>query len=44
MTEHAADYSAATRAFYQSCGFVPLRELELRSWSDAFALMLARAT
>ena len=43
VPEDAADNYAGTRAFYQSCGFVPLRELELRSWNDAYALMLARA-
>ena len=42
VPEDAADNYAGTRAFYQSCGFVPLRELELRSWNDAYALMLAR--
>ncbi len=43
VPEDAADNYAGTRAFYQSCGFVPLRELELRSWNDAYALILARA-
>lgn len=43
VPEDATDNYAGTRAFYQSCGFVPLRELELRSWNDAYALMLARA-
>ena len=43
VPEDAADSYAGTRAFYQSCGFLALRELELRSWNDAYALMLARA-
>jgi GNAT superfamily N-acetyltransferase len=43
VPEDTADNYAGTRAFYQSCGFVPLRELELRSWNDGYALMLARA-
>lgn len=42
VPEAAADNYAGTCAFYQSCGFVPLRELELRSWNDAYALILAR--
>ena len=32
-----------TRAFYRRMGFVALRELGLRKWNDASALMLARA-
>ena len=32
-----------TRAFYRRMGFAPLRELGLREWNDASALMLARA-
>ncbi len=43
VPEDAGDNYAGTRAFYRSCGFVPLRELELRSWNDAYALMLAKA-
>ena len=43
VPEDATDNYAGTRAFYQSCGFVPLRELDLSSWNDAHALMLARA-
>jgi GNAT superfamily N-acetyltransferase len=36
------DNYAGTRAFYEAAGFVPLRELELRSWNNGYALMLAR--
>ena len=43
VPEEAGDNYSGTRAFYASCGFVPLRELELRSWNDAYALMLVRA-
>jgi GNAT superfamily N-acetyltransferase len=36
------DNYEGTRRFYQSAGFVPLRELSLRTWSDDYALILAR--
>ena len=43
VPEDAADNYEGTRRFYRSMGFVPLRELGLRDWSDAAALVLARA-
>ena len=43
VPEDAADNYADTRAFYRAAGFVPLRELELQPWNDAYALILARA-
>lgn len=42
VPEPGEDTYEGTRAFYTSTGFVPLRELELRSWNDAYALILAR--
>ena len=42
VPEEAGDNYTGTRAFYEAAGFVPLRELELRSWNDGYALMLAR--
>jgi GNAT superfamily N-acetyltransferase len=36
------DNYEGTRRFYQSAAFVPLRELSLRTWSDDYALILAR--
>jgi GNAT superfamily N-acetyltransferase len=39
--EDVQDNYGGTRAFYEAMGFVPLRELELRSWSSGPALMLA---
>jgi GNAT superfamily N-acetyltransferase len=39
--EDVQDNYGGTRAFYEAMGFVPLRELELRSWSSGAALMLA---
>jgi ribosomal protein S18 acetylase RimI-like enzyme len=36
------DNYEGTRRFYQSAGFVPLRELSLRTWSDEYAIILAR--
>jgi GNAT superfamily N-acetyltransferase len=42
VPEDAADGYAGTRQFYQSMGFVPLREVGLREWNDSHALMLAR--
>ena len=41
--EDDGDNYAGTRAFYRAAGFVPLRELGLRSWNNGYALMLARA-
>lgn len=43
VPEEAGDNYAGTRAFYEATGFVPLRELGLREWNDAFALILVRA-
>ncbi len=43
VSEEAADNYEGTRAFYRRMGFVPLRELGLRDWNDASALILARA-
>jgi GNAT superfamily N-acetyltransferase len=43
VPEEAGDNYAGTRAFYRRMGFVPLRELGLREWNDASALMLARS-
>lgn len=37
------DNYEGTRRFYTTRGFVPLRELALRDWNDASALILARA-
>jgi len=42
VPEDVTDGYAGTRAFYEACGFVPLREFELRDWNDAYALVLAR--
>lgn len=36
------DNYAGTRAFYEACGFVPLREFGLRDWNDPWALVLVR--
>jgi GNAT superfamily N-acetyltransferase len=41
--ERGPDNYHGTRRFYRANGFVPLRELELRTWNDSHALMLARA-
>ncbi len=43
VPEEPGDNYAGTRAFYRQMGFVPLRELGLREWHDASALILARA-
>lgn len=43
VPEEAGDNYEGTRAFYRRVGFVPLRELALRDWNDAWALILARA-
>lgn len=37
-----ADNYAGTRAFYESIGFIPLREFALATWNDPAALILAR--
>lgn len=37
-----ADGYDGTRRFYQSMGFVPLREFDLASWNQAGALVLAK--
>ena len=42
VPEQHADNYGGTRAFYRAMGFVPLRELGLRSWNNAAALILAR--
>jgi ribosomal protein S18 acetylase RimI-like enzyme len=42
VPEDVEDGYDGTRAFYQALGFIPLRELALRDWNDAFALMLVR--
>jgi GNAT superfamily N-acetyltransferase len=42
VPEEPGDNYAGTRRFYQSNGFIPLRELGLREWNDSHALMLAR--
>ena len=42
VPEDVADSYDGTRTFYRSMGFVPLRELALRDWNDAAALILAR--
>jgi GNAT superfamily N-acetyltransferase len=41
--ERTGDNYEGTRRFYQVNGFVPLRELELSTWNDSHALMLARS-
>ena len=38
-----ADGYEGPRRFYRSQGFVPVRDVELRSWNSRAALMLARA-
>lgn len=38
-----ADGYEGTRRFYRKNGFVPLRDIELRSWNSGAALVLARA-
>lgn len=43
VAESAVDNYEGTRRFYEAIGFIPLRELGPRSWSDSAALMLARA-
>lgn len=43
VPEDVDDSYEGTRRFYRAMGFVPLRELELRGWNDAYALMLVRA-
>ena len=40
--ENAEDGYEGTRRFYKREGFVPLKELGLRSWNNAHALLLAR--
>lgn len=40
--EEAEDSYEGTRRFYRREGFVPLKELGLRSWSNAHTLVLAR--
>lgn len=42
VPEEAEDNYSGTRAFYRAHGFVALRELGLRDWNDAAALILAR--
>jgi len=43
VPEESADNYEGTREFYRRVGFVGLRELGLRDWNDAYALVLARA-
>jgi GNAT superfamily N-acetyltransferase len=43
VPEDPGDNYAGTRAFYDSAGFIPLRELDLSTWNDSHALILARA-
>ena len=43
VPEEPGDNYEGTRAFYRANGFVPLRELQLSTWNDSHALMLARA-
>ena len=40
--EDAEDSYEGTRRFYKREGFVPLKEVGLRSWTNGFALLLAR--
>jgi GNAT superfamily N-acetyltransferase len=42
VAEAPGDNYEGTRRFYRTQGFVPLRELGLREWSDSHALILAR--
>jgi predicted N-acetyltransferase YhbS len=42
VERRAGDNYAGTRAFYVALGFVPIRELELKTWRSP-ALMLALA-
>ncbi|MDQ2742571.1 MAG: hypothetical protein M3Z66_09805, partial [Chloroflexota bacterium] len=35
------DVYAATRAFYESCGFIPVMDLDI--WEDDLALLLVHA-
>ena len=37
-----SDSYEGTRTFYRRVGFVAVKELELTTWSDGFALLLAR--
>ncbi|MDP9238087.1 MAG: GNAT family N-acetyltransferase [Chloroflexota bacterium] len=37
-----ADNYAGTRAFYETMGFIPLREFALATWNDPAALILVR--
>lgn len=37
------DSYEGTRAFYRRVGFTAVKEMELSTWSDGFALLLARA-
>ncbi len=41
--EDAQDSYEGTRRFYKREGFVPLKELGLRSWTNGHALLLARS-
>ncbi len=40
--EDAEDSYEGTRRFYKREGFVPLKEVGLRSWTNGYALLLAR--
>jgi GNAT superfamily N-acetyltransferase len=40
--EDAEDSYEGTRRFYRREGFIPLKELGLRSWSNGFSLLLTR--
>jgi predicted N-acetyltransferase YhbS len=42
VIEDVDDGYEGTRRFYHAVGFIPLRELELRSWDDERALLLVR--
>lgn len=44
VPEDVEDGYEGTRRFYRAVGFIPLRELELRSWDDESALLLVRDT
>ena len=43
VPEEPGDTYEGTRRFYRDNGFVPLRELQLSTWSDSHALILARS-
>ena len=42
VPEDPGDNYEGTRRFYRSMGFVPLRELQLSTWNDSHALILAK--